>query len=862
MPPTSPESHDPPPDLDPTLDASTLSIRSPGRTAPHSPSQPPQSIGDYVIIGKLGEGGMGVVYEAQQQHPKRRVALKVVRGGHFVSENEIKMFEREAETLARLKHPNIAAIYESGRTEEGQHFFAMELVRGETLDAYAKRRASAGVRERLGLFRTICDAVNYAHQRGVIHRDLKPSNIVVVQEEGAARRSDTDLGSSAKHVPAVKILDFGLARITDSDAAVSIVTEVGAIKGTLPYMSPEQARGNPEEIDLRTDVYALGVVLYQLLAGNLPYDTNKSSILEAVRVICEDQPRSMRSDAGAQRIDSDVETIVLKALEKEPVRRYQNAAALADDIQRYLTSQPILARPPSTVYQMRKLVARHRVLVGAVAAIFVVLVALAATMTVQSARIAKERNRARDEAAKATAINDFLQTTLGAADPWSGEGRRVTLVEALDSAVEKIGTSFNDQPLIDAAVRHTIGRTYLSLGSFDRAEPLLRKSLEIWTSLLGRQSDDVAECLMDLARAARKQGNVQPSVEMARESLAIRRSLHGERSGFLAEGMAEAAEILDAAGQYDEAESLITEALQVQRELFGERSKEVASSLPILGSLVARLGRFREAESLATVALPLRREIFGERSPEVPLSMNDIATYQMALGKYAEAESMLYASMEITRDVLGEDSPEMVALKENLANDFFKQGRFDESIDLVQEVISIRRKVLGEQSTGVARSTANLAAVYKSAGMLDRSEETYRDAVDRLKRTLGPNHAEVASVLAGFAGLLQMKGDLGGAERALREALEIRRAAFEHDSPWIATTRVDLGVVLVAERQYVEAESLLVSGRDVREAAYGREDARVVKATKALVDLYEARGDREKAAENRARLATTSAAGK
>jgi len=305
------------------------------------PSVPlPENIGVYVVHRRLGEGGMGIVYEGEQQTPRRRVALKVVRGGQFVDEYRLKLFQREVQTLARLKHPAIAAIYESGRTDDGQHYFAMELVNGERLNDYV-RQHKVPRRERLQLFRKICDAINYAHQRGVIHRDLKPSNILV-DESGNP-----------------KILDFGLARINDPDVpTIATATLAGRIMGTLAYMSPEEARGNPDEIDVRSDVYALGVVLYELLTDQLPYVVHRAALHEAVRTICEEPPRRPTSVDSTLR--GDLETIVLKALEKERGRRYQSAAALSDDIHRFLTDQPILARRANMLYQLRKFVMRHK----------------------------------------------------------------------------------------------------------------------------------------------------------------------------------------------------------------------------------------------------------------------------------------------------------------------------------------------------------------------------------------------------------------------------------------------------------------------------------------------------------------------
>lgn len=300
----------------------------------------PSTVGSFRILRRLGEGGMGIVYEAEQQSPKRLVAIKVVRRGQHADEYRIRLFQREAQTLARLRHPSIAAIYHAGRTDDEQDFFAMELVHGVPLNEFVRNRQTPRS-ERLDIFRKICDAINYAHQRGVIHRDLKPSNILV----------DTD-GNP-------KILDFGLARISDPDAVITtLISDVGRMMGTLPYMSPEEARGDPDAIDVRSDVYSLGVILYELLTDQLPYTVHRAALPEAVRIICEDAPRKPSSIDRSLR--GDLDTIVGKTLAKEPERRYQSAGLLADDIERFLTHQPIQARRASAVYQLRKFIVRHQ----------------------------------------------------------------------------------------------------------------------------------------------------------------------------------------------------------------------------------------------------------------------------------------------------------------------------------------------------------------------------------------------------------------------------------------------------------------------------------------------------------------------
>jgi len=414
-------------------------------TASTSPTRAGRTIGEFRILRQIGEGGMGVVYEAEQPSLRRTVALKVVRAGQVVDEYRLALFQREAKALARLKHAGIAAIYEVGATEQGEHYFAMELVRGATLSEYFHRGAHEvrPVRDelarRLRLFRRICDAVNYAHQRGVIHRDLKPSNILV--SEGASSSSAHGSSDSAS---AVKILDFGLARITDADLAATAVSEAGRIQGTFAYMSPEQARANPDEIDLRTDVYSLGAILYELITGRPPHDVSGRSVLEAARLVEEAAPvppgRVWAESQPPARLDRDLETIVLKALEKEPGRRYQNALALGEDIDRYLKSEPILAVPPSFAYQVRKLVARHKLTFGFTAALITLLLGSGVTVAVQSARIARERTAAITAREDADRLIEFMIQDLG--DRLDSVGR----LDILDSVGDEVLAYFDSLP--------------------------------------------------------------------------------------------------------------------------------------------------------------------------------------------------------------------------------------------------------------------------------------------------------------------------------------------------------------------------------------------------------------------------------
>ncbi len=484
------------------LPSATISVSSSASSPAedHAGSQP-VAIAGYRIIRELGRGGMGVVWEAEQERPRRRVALKVMRRDHQVDELHARMFQREAETLARLKHPNIAAIYASGHTDDGFDYFAMELVSGRTLDRWLRSRPQVidadELKLRLRLFRTICDAVHYAHQRGVIHRDLKPANIVVSDEA-------VSVGGSAQSTagPVVKILDFGLARITDSDIAATTVSEIGMIKGTLQYMSPEQARGEVETIDVRCDVYALGIILYELLAGKRPYDVSRSAIAEAVRVICEEPPRPLKESwSGTGRLDPDLQTIIGKALEKDMDRRYSSAAALGEDVERHMASQPIMARPPSAAYQMRKFAARNRALVGGAAATLLALIAGVVVSTTLGLREAEQRREAEKARTDLEAVVDFQSRMLASVDPEQmgramladlrerivGNGETDTAGAAFDQLTQKVNATdaalavidtqileraaktidseFENRPEIGIQLRSTIVTTYGELGS-------------------------------------------------------------------------------------------------------------------------------------------------------------------------------------------------------------------------------------------------------------------------------------------------------------------------------------------------------------------------------------------------------------
>jgi eukaryotic-like serine/threonine-protein kinase len=837
----------------------------------------PASIGEFRILSVLGRGGMGIVYEAEQPNPRRRVALKVVARGTRLDELRLRLFRREAETLARLVHPNIAALYEAGRTPDGQHFLTMELVVGQPLGDYVREHmggqhpTQAQLRDRLRLFETICRAVSYAHQKGVIHRDLKPSNVLVVPPTeptsgaSAAHRAShphSSTSSVSYRLPQVKILDFGLARIVDTEGPsqpqATVMTELGDIRGTLPYMSPEQARADSREIDSRSDVYALGVLLYEMLTGRLPIDTQTGSLVSALHAICEEPPKTLNlSFTGGFRLDPDIQTIVGKALEKDPDRRYASADALAEDVQRYLSDQPILAHPPSTAYQLRKLVARHRFASWTALGVLVLLIGVAVMLGVQDAKIRRARDRAEQEAARATAINQFLQKTFGAADPWQRGSRGVSLFDALKQAEGQVHGAFARQPAVEADVLETIAKTYNGLGQFPDAERLQRSALKLRTAAGARQTDAGADTLAALADTLRNESKFDEAVAISREELAIRKRLHGEDDGKTAGAMDNIAAALLRKGEFPEAEKLSAEALRIRRKVYGDKSDEVLASLLTIGQLASAKEDAKREEAVASERLGILREKYGNENVQVATALNDLAVARMRQGDMAEAEKLYNESLAIARRLFGEDHPEVASSMENLGNVMYQTQRAPETIKLLEQVLAIRKRAFGEESEPVSRTLANLATVNMITGNFAAAEPLYKQAYELMSRFLGPENPDVGEVLLGQGRNFHRLGRLAEAERDLRRSLAIRVASFGADSTQVARAHLYLGRVVTDTKdpkRYPEADDLL----EAADASYRKADGVAAPTTQsaiqARVDLYKAWGKPEKASALEAEL--------
>lgn len=718
----------PRPEPDPTLplekvDPDRTAHLAPRQAGSSNPARMPAFIGPYRILGVLGAGGMGVVYEAEQQSPQRRVALKVMRQAHLVTEAQAHQFRREVETLGRLKHPNVATIYESGQTEDGLDFYAMERVQGVTLDAWLSRRpvplTPKEAKLRLRMFKTICEAVHYAHLRGVIHRDLKPANIMVME----AAESGGSLPGSAD--PALKILDFGLARLNDPEGqAPSLQTEVGVIMGTLQYMSPEQARGDTAAIDLRTDIYALGVILYEMLAGTRPYDLGKAALSEAVRVICEEPPQRLAvSLSGSRGADTDLATIVGKSLEKEPDRRYPSAGALSEDVDRYLTSQPIVARPQSRLYRGRMFVRRHRFGVGAAAAIAMLLVGFTAAMAVQARRIAREAEVSRR-------VSGFMTQMFAVSDPSEARGNTITAREILDRASSEIRTGLDRDPEIQARLMRAMGSVYFSLGLYGKAQSLLEPSSQILRRISGMKHPETLAALSGLATVYLYQGRLQEADALFREALpAMRRALGPDHPDTL-RLMKNLAGCEVDEGRLQEAEALSLQSIEALRRVLGPDHLDTLKGRLTLANVYHLQGRYGEALPILEDVLAIERRTLGPDHPATLDAMNNLGAGLVDLKRYREAEALNQEALGIKRRVLGPEHPETMATLNNLAIIAYYQGRYAESETLNREILRIERKTVGLRHPDVGNTLYSLACLRVKAGDRAGALRLLQEAVD------------------------------------------------------------------------------------------------------------------------------------
>lgn len=766
----------------------------------------PSAIGPYRVIGLVGEGGMGAVYEAEQENPRRTVALKVVRPG-LPTPELFRRFEQESQALGRLQHPGIAQIYEAGvaNTDIGpQPYFAMEFIRGLSLLEYAAAQR-LNTRQRLDLMMKVCEAAHHAHQRGILHRDLKPGNILV-DETGQP-----------------KILDFGVARVMDRDAHATRQTSLGELVGTLAYMSPEQVQGDPDrlQLDVRSDVYSLGMVLYELLAGRLPYEVGRG-MPEAVRAIREDDPAPLQMLNRAYR--GDLETIVGKALVKDKARRYGSADELAADLRRVLNNEPILARPPTAAYQARKFASRHKSLVIGVLAVFVVLIAGIAASSWQAIRAnraeqsaTRERIIAQQESASAKAVSDFLKYDLLAqagARAQAGSHTRpdpdLKVRVALDRAAARIAGKFASQPLIEAAIRQTIGITYRDMGLSAPAHPQIERALDIRRRVLGPEHFDTLTSMNELALLYENDGNWAAAEALVTKVLQIDRRLHRQSTLQTLAAMNQLAIAAGGQGHYSRAAALFSDVLQMQRQILGDQHPDTLGVMNNLATQYVNQGKYAQAEPLFESLVESKRRVLGEEHPSTLMSVNSLGVLYRYEGKYPQAEGLLTVALDTRRRAMGTEHKDTLSSLNSIGLLYQAEGKYAQAESILEGVVKVRRRVLGEQHPETLAVMHNLAELYLREGKRKMAESLFNKVL-QMQRRVGPDKPGAINTLAALGRLKLEEHAYGKAEMLLRESLRGYQKTTS-DSWRRYYTQSMLGASLAGQGKHSEARPLLTSG--------------------------------------------------
>lgn len=746
---------------------------------------------------------MGSVWLAEQTAPvKREVAIKLIKSGRF-SESDLKRFELERQTLAIMNHPAIAKVFDAGSTPDGQPYFVMEHVSGLPITKYCNKHG-LGIKERIALMITVCEGVQHAHQKAIIHRDLKPSNILIAESEG-------------KPVP--RIIDFGIAKAAQAlgaenqDETINVLTLTGGALGTPGYMSPEQADPSRFDIDTRSDVYSLGVVLYELLTATVPFDAllwKTKPLHEVLRQLQEEDPPSPSTRASTQaaaaerngdtdpakwarQLRGDLDWITLKALAPERERRYSSPADLAADLSRYLRNEPITARPPSVAYQIQKFVGRNRVAVVFTAAIIIMIFGFAISMTV-------ERNRAQREAETSKRVADFMANMFKISDPSESRGSSVTAREILDKGSEQIEKGLGQDPQVQARLMQTMATTYRGLGLYDRAHTLLEQAVAIQKRALGPENPETLRSMSLLGVVLEGQAHYEESERVLRQALAGQDKVLGANHPETMETVGYLSDTLDVEGHLAEAEVLIRRTLAHQQRTLGPENPATLRSMRSLCRNLLDQGHYADAEKLDRDTIAIEERALGPDHPGTLWSINQLALVMQDEGRYPEAEKLFRQVLGASTRVLGPDHDNTRAALANVGEVLEQQGRFAEAEVIQRQELAATSRIEGQDNPDTLLSESNLAITLAKERKLEESEKLLRGAFETAMRTLGPTAFVTRNVMGNLATTLAH-------EKREKEALAMLAKLLEYAAKAEGTAQSDahyqyaVGLVILGHKE-------------------------------------------------------------
>ncbi len=742
-----------------------------------------ESVNGYRIRSVVGEGGMGIVYEAEQAELERRVALKLIRLG-MDTQQVVARFQAERQALALMNHPNIARVMDAGATDAGRPYFVMEFIDGEPITDYSDSH-QLDTDERLALFLSVCEGVQHAHQKGIIHRDLKPTNVLITQEDG-------------KPVP--KIIDFGIAKATAQRTAErTMFTQAGVLIGTPEYMSPEQATLSDQNVDTRTDVYSLGVLLYELLIGALPFEPDelrRAAYDEICRCIREDEPsrpslklstlqanadelaRLRRTDRQslARLLRGDLDWITMRALEKTPERRYPTPSELAADIRRHIDEQPVEAGPPSATYRLGKFVHRNKLGVAAAGIVALSLVAGVAATTYGLIRAQQAEAVAVAEARTAHEVSEFLSGLFRISEPSAVDVDSITAREVLDRGVERVRDELSEEPEVQGRLMLIMGNVYAQLGLLQEAETLLNDARSIREKSSGANPHAVAEAVSSIAGVKHLAGEHERSVELYREVIAMEQAAAGETDPlWLATVYRSLGGVLDTLGQPDDAIKAYEASQRLLQESGNGISSEYARVVRNIGMAHWSQQDLDTARPYYEESLAVYEQVLDDGHPEVSYVVNALAILNYNLGDYEAARPMFERELANLERTLGAEHRHTASIMNNLGLLLLTMELLDEARPRIVESLRIRETVLGPEHDEVATSLFNLGKLQLAEGSPDDARDSFERCLAVREKTLGPEHPFVAGTLELYATAERALGNEADALALEERAAAIRR---------------------------------------------------------------------------------------